>query len=763
MRHSEVREIFEYFAIVLCLLVGAAASVVKADSFAYYPQNVSSPFLWSEPKSWYTNSTAFNVLPTAFHGVVPAASDDVAVNAWGGVSLSSPVTVGADDTVTVQNLYLACNGDSKPYYGAGAALTVDGGMLNVKGNLIFSSGIYSYGTLFLSNGAKMHISGDAHMGENNYTTAGNCRTEIDSSSSLTVDGMMTVGIRSRCAPSIVTNNGSLTVGTLQIGPSSSSYIGTGVVFNAGSLVVSGNLDLGGMGKGNGKGGSTQSDIRSCGTLVLAEESSLTLGESSKIYVGGNNPDTYGDGILDTSIPIVLTGNQSISIGNAYSNAVNGGVLILRKSARLDNSSPLLDIGNLQYGRAAIRMYDDSMITNVTKIRFGETKAVDATLEMHDRAMITNVATLRLSETARSGSKAHILMDGNSIIHFNCTEAVNEGSGLWLASEPDNKAEVVLKDNARMTGLYRLNASTVYPGYEVRIRLEGGAIEFKPQDYSSRDSLRLGRAENEEEGVASVSGYGVFTRLDIQALDPNKYLPMICRMHDFSFTADGCGEMRDLDLSAFSQVNEECYGNHSGTNGWYAINKGRLLFPRASKFVGRREGSPASQIGDYHVPGTNSFGESNPPCLVNAFTLEPDASVGFTKGKAYCHAALYAPDRTDYPSLYLSEDKAKVVSVWRIGTCKAGWNTSVPTSPWDDWKTMKVTFCYDSSAFDETKSAVLYRHDGTADGVWRRVATVESPNQTNIISATIAPGTGVYDIGWFALVAKSRTGTVFVIR
>ena len=164
-----------------------------------------------------------------------------------------------------------------------------------------------------------------------------------------------------------------------------------------------------------------------------------------------------------------------------------------------------------------------------------------------------------------------------------------------------------------------------------------------------------------------------------------------------------------------------------------------------------------------MPGTNSFGESNPPSLVNAFTLEPDASVGFTKGKAYCHAALYAPDRTDYPSLLLSEDKATVVSVWRIGTCKAGWNTSVPTSPWNDWKTMKVTFCYDSSAFDETKSAVLYRHDGTADGVWRRVATVESPNQTNIISAIVAPGTGVYDIGWFALVATSRTGTVFVIR
>ena len=762
MCHKRIERKKKLLALTICFAVGVVSSSM-ADSFAYYPKDAIAPFRWTEQGNWYTNSTAYNVLPAEKHGAVPLASDDAVINAWGGVSLSSPVTISADDDVTVGNLYLACNADSKPYHGAGAGLSMDGGLLNVNGNLVFCSGNYSYGSLFLAAGAKMHVSGYARMGQNNYTTAGNCRTEIDRDSSLTVDGLMTVGRRSRCVPSVVTNKGTLTVGSLQIGPSSSSYIGTGVVFNAGSLVVTGDsLDVGGVGKGNGSGGSNNNDIRSCGTLVLDEGSSLSLGADSKIYVGGKDEATYGDGILDTSIPIVLTGGQSISIGNANTNAVNGGVLILRKRARLDNSSSLLDIGNLQYGRAAIRMFDDSSITNVTKIRFGQAALVDAALEMHDRAMITNLATIRLSETKRHGSKARILMDGNSVIHFNCTEPVNEGSGLILASEPDNKAEIVIKDNARMTGMYRLNASTVYSGFEVRIRIEGGKIAFMPQDFSTRDSLRLGRAENEADGVALISGYGMFTRTDIDSPDSSKYLPMVCRMHDFSFVADGCGELRDLDMSAFSQINEGCYGNQSGTNGWYAINKGRLVYPRAIKFIQRRDFSPASQIGDYHVPGTNSLGQSNLPVLVNAFTLEPDDGVDSSE-KSYCHAELYAPDRTDYPVVSLCDGKDKIVSVWRIGTSTKSWTATEPVSPWTGWTTMKVTFRYDNSAFDGENPAVLYRHDGTENGVWRRIATIESPSRSTTVSAVVDRGSGVYDLGWFALVERKRTGTVVVVR
>ena len=63
----------------------------------------------------------------------------------------------------------------------------------------------------------------------------------------------------------------------------------------------------------------------------------------------------------------------------------------------------------------------------------------------------------------------------------------------------------------------------------------------------------------------------------------------------------------------------------------------------------------------------------------------------TGGKAWPYAALYAPDRTDYPANVLRGREGKVVAVWRIGTCTTGWNSDEPRTPWTNWTQMKLTF------------------------------------------------------------------------
>lgn len=749
-----------------CSLVLTATALLsaRAATFTYYPNGASTPYDWSTAANWYENSSAYNVLPSVPTNTLPIQADDVVIQTWGGVSRANPVVIGKDTTATINNLYIARhNGNNTPRYGTGAALTVDGGTLNVRGNFVFTPDNFTYGTLMLKNGATMAVTGYAQMGENNYTTAGHCRMEIDETSSFSVDGAVTVGRRARCMANVVTNRGSMTVGSLQIGPCANSNAGTGIVHNVGHLIVSGNLNVGGVGKG-GSGGASANYAWSRGELVLAEGSTLSLGASSKIYVGGNSENTYGDGILDTSIPIVLTGSQIISIGNGYKSALNGGTLILRKHARLDNSTSTLDIGNQEVngGRAAIRMYDDSSITNVTKIRFGECANIDASLEMHDHAVITNVTNIRLSETTgvRVNSRMHLLMDGDSAIRFTCTEPVNAGSGFILGVTAGNVAEIVVKDKAKITGLYRMNATTVYSGYEAYVRLEGGRIEFKHQDFSTRDSISFGCDANSSDGIGRISGYGALTRTDVASPTSGKFMPMTCRMHDFTFTADGMGEERDLDMRAISSFNRARYANATGTNGWYAVNKGRLLYPRAGWIAGRYADSPAFAVGDYYKAGTNEQGEANAPVLVNSFTAEPTTTT--SGSQAYCYAALYAPDRTDYPANVLQGHEGKVVGVWRIGTSTSKWHSDEPESPWTGWTAMKLSFKYDRNAAQVDKPLTLYRHAGTAGGKWRRVARISAPTEDAVISATVAPCEGTWNVGWFALVSQEPVDSGMIL-
>ena len=87
----------------------------------------------------------------------------------------------------------------------------------------------------------------------------------------------------------------------------------------------------------------------------------------------------------------------------------------------------------------------------------------------------------------------------------------------------------------------------------------------------------------------------------------------------------------------------------------------------------------------------------------------------------------------------------------------------PITPWKYYTAMKVTFRYDQTAFDGSHPVKLYRHDGTEDGLWKCVATQSTPAENAVISATVEPGAGIYDLGWFALVEQPVIGSVISLR
>ncbi|MBR6588140.1 MAG: hypothetical protein IKK82_12060 [Kiritimatiellae bacterium] len=764
-------------AAVACA-AGSIFSAPAVDMLTYYPngETATPPFLWRTVENWY-ETNQFHTVPTVKVSALPLETQSVFISAHGGVSEDNPVIISRDETVTIKNLHIARSTGNAKDAMHGASLTVDGGTLNLSGNMYFAKENHTSGTLTLMNGALMNIAGNAELGQNNYTVGHHCRLEIDSTSKMTVNRLMTVGRRARTVACVVTNRGELVVGSMTLGPVGDSYAGTGIVHNVGCLAVSGNLDIGGYGNG-GSGGASENYCKSRGELVLDENSSLQLGDNSVIYVGGNVNKSYGDGILDSSIPIVLKSGQSIKIGNAYSNALHGGVLALRKNARLDNSSSMLEIGNYQYGKAKLVMYDNASITNTGKILMANTSRVHSYIEMHGNSMITNINTIRIAQTTgtRNGSRGHIHMDGNSAIYFTPTNTASfgEGSGCLLGTTINNYAEVILKDNALLHGLHVFNMSTGNGSYEGHLRLEGGQIMFKPHTTASRPSLILGTSgQNANDGIGSISGYGTITRIDMEDPSDNLYLTMNLQMHDFSITADGDGQERDLDLRAIYLINYihdnnhplnnrlANWGNLSGTNGWYAVNKGRLIFPGCDKVIGKDDANPARHFGDYRYQGTDEQGNARLPALVNAFSLEPTTDT--TGGKAYCHASLYAVDRTDYPRNVLRGRKGKIVSVWRIGTCTTGWTADDPITPWKYYTAMKVTFRYDQTAFDGSHPVKLYRHDGTEDGLWKCVATQSTPAENAVISATVEPGSGIYDLGWFALVEQPVLGSVISLR
>ncbi|MDD2349655.1 MAG: hypothetical protein PHS50_15510, partial [Kiritimatiellae bacterium] len=208
-------------------------------------------------------------------------------------------------------------------------------------------------------------------------------------------------------------------------------------------------------------------------------------------------------------------------------------------------------------------------------------------------------------------------------------------------------------------------------------------------------------------------------------------------------ADGEGEARTLDLNEIVSTSNSVPNGATGTNGWYAVNKGRVLFPRT--WFDNSSGTQARCMGDWH---------GNPaPGLVNSVHA---TFTGITLSANFWRGGVYAPDRDDIPAGLPTD--AEPIGIWQLGLYRdlSSW-TADQAAP---FTTVTLTFRYDQTRVGSSDHLVLYRH--TTSG-WSRVETVVSSDHCVTTAAPLARLTNAdANIGWFALVTQQR-GTLVTVR
>ena len=500
---------------------------------------------------------------------------------------------------------------------------------------------------------------------------------------------------------------------------------------------------------------------SAGTLNLTES-------SSGVIVG-----YLGSGYLE------LAGNThtvidklGMSMAGQYSESFrSSGELVITNSASLSRGGQYFTVAEKKNSTARIALYDDAMLSDISTFKFGNVKT-DNSFEVYDNAVVSNVNLFVLNV----GSTVND-MTGTTRMKLSGNAKVCDIGNAYIGSNTYNRVELEIADNAwfglRDTawegGTNSIHvARDSYKSGDVTIRLRGGAIGL-----GARGGLVLGSTDNNANVgcTGRLIGYGCITnqgdlaqtfhwsRLDIRG---------------GSATADGEGVERDLDLRTFARISGTVTEgrsnlNVSGTNGWYAINKGRLLYP-AHDSGDKSAASYPRFVGDY-----GRLAAGTVPKYVNSMEIIAKNASGneLTSLRHFC-VELYAPDRTDIPAGLVEDgEKSRRLGVWRGGITGNAYD-NMQESGIRSFTTATTTIRYDQWRLGELKDAQgnypaglvvrLYQYDGTQ---WKRIARqsiedVETEKNYRI-SGDLKQVSGVYNLGWFAVVAECTKGTCISIR
>lgn len=207
--------------------------------------------------------------------------------------------------------------------------------------------------------------------------------------------------------------------------------------------------------------------------------------------------------------------------------------------------------------------------------------------------------------------------------------------------------------------------------------------------------------------------------------------------------DGYGEERTLDMNSVVSVTNLFANADNGTNGWYVVNKGAVLFPR----VWFSTDSVSRCIG--------TWTRNEAPDLVNSvgFTLNNISNSG-TAGH-YVRGGLYAADRSDVHADVLPKG-GEVVGIWKLGL----FSQLLSLSEKKNFGSVGLTFRYDHTKVERGDRLKLYRWNGSA---WTRVAAAKATDNPRISCSGLAPVSGeTYNVGTFALMSRKPTGLSIIV-
>ena len=730
--------------LIAMVLTVALAFAGRADLMTYAPQGGDN--LWGNASAWQIDSVAA--------GRVPTGADDVLI-VDSAIDATHPLTVASGTSATVGTFSL-----SNASATATSPLTLrlaENAVLNVLSGPSYLGARNSKGpaSIFLETGSVLNIADEIIIGWNG---GGTNLWEISEGASANLK-KLTLG-RTDNSCTIVTNRGALSAtSNLFVGwmnSSSSIFENFGVVTNASSMFVA-----------YSSGGSTYPCF---GRYVVHENAthiakdSFSVGwdgdgerevrgvvrsdvTSAVLTLGGkacsSTKQTYSTGRLE------ISGNGQICTNGTFKTRldVKAGVGKGSKTWLTMRDNAQIQIAPQNSGRnVAFAIGEDSeshlTMSNNAIFKISTNYGTDfacgsnssAIVELRDSAYYYAPANIELAE-GRDAS-VWLSLDGDSSMRAN--------SKLNIASGVGSKVWVSLADSARLQNSYDIEVAKGSRSF-AEIRLKGGVVDKRA--YTLHNTIWLGSNDS----TAVLRGWGsvdssskTFSDSQIVQLQMNGLI-----------VADGAGVARDLEIQRLSCVNVISNGcdhtvNASGTNGWYAINKGRLLFPHYDKVS-----ADTWMIGDgKHLAN---------PVLVNAVKV---AFSGAATG-SYLHGALYAGDHDDVPEGLPTGNHVAPLAVWRLGygATKAAVEPGKAVAFTSADVTMKVGLAYSGI---KTGRKVRIRPWQYVDGAWVAGEETEfDPENPYVTFTNVEPcvkaGTAGWNLGWFAVTADDSSGLVLLVK
>jgi hypothetical protein len=207
--------------------------------------------------------------------------------------------------------------------------------------------------------------------------------------------------------------------------------------------------------------------------------------------------------------------------------------------------------------------------------------------------------------------------------------------------------------------------------------------------------------------------------------------------------DGYGEERMLDMNSVVSVTNLFANADNGTNGWYVVNKGAVLFPR----VWFKTDSVTRSIG--------TWAHNDTPDFVNSVSFTMDNVSNSGTAEHYVRGGLYAADRSDVHADVLPKG-GEVVGIWKLGL----FSQLLSLSEKKNFGSVGLTFRYDHTKVERGDRLKLYRWNGSA---WTRVAAAKATDNPRISCSGLAPVSGeTYNVGTFALMSRKPTGLSIIV-
>ena len=539
-------------------------------------------------------------------------------------------------------------------------------------------------------------------------------------------------------------------GTFINGPNAVAWIGGelrvgNAEYGQGLIENYGQLDIG---SANARFG-----YSTLGQCVVTNHASGTITFSNAVQVAYNEDTTIvNDGT------IAFTGTAAPEIG--YRGSTVAKVLIRGDGVLKGNDKGINIAAKNDQSTGHVELSGNARIVDSGAIKMASGGKSVASLTLRDNAQIVTPTTLfigvgRNTSTTQAWKQMATLTlkDNAAITNFN--------SHVYVASNLYAKGQLEICDNAMLHFSNKSGGRRIYIGQGLKnddncwaeLRLRGGSVMMPTNGY-----LYVGKSSEVTICRSFLSGWGKITRHNLEKTGSNDGINMT--IYGGAVVADGEGEAHDLDLSHVRKVNDSSTpgANNSGTNGWYAINKGRLTYPcRWSK-------NNYKSLGEYY--------SRTEPKFVNS------VSFAFDSGKdGFLIGQLYATDRDDIPAGLPAdsvEDATRRLGVWRATVAKTYELNQVATGGKVEYA--DVTVRYDNFRLAALKDAdgnlpdglrlKFYRHDGTANGRWIKVASLpvaEAEAAGHVIGGRLVKSTADWNLGFFAVVAEKTNGSVMILR